>query len=242
MVTYWILLILISFAAGVMHTLAGFGNGLVMMMVFPYLMPIAEAAAVNCIVGGVLSGTLLWRYRKSLRPRFVLLTLIPYLISSIVMLHFVKDIGTRTMALLFGAFLTILGIYYLTFSEKARMPINPFTLVVCPVASGLSSAMFGIGGPLMSLLYLEKFKTREEYTVSLQLLFFVAAVVNTVTRAANGIITASVIPTVLVGTAAVLAGEQVGIHLAGRMKPETLRKFVFIMILVSGIVMIVNNR
>ncbi len=238
---YWIPLILISFAGGVAHTLTGFGCGLIMMMVFPYLMPMVQAAAMNSLIGGCLSASLIWKYRQHLKPDLLLKTAPIYLAVSVLTLQFVQKIDTRVMGLIFGIFLTALGLYYLLLSAKARLHENPVTLIGCSVFSGMTSAMFGIGGPLMSLLFVEHYKTREEYAVNLQVLFVVSAIINTATRAIKGIVTASLIPTAAAGIAAILLGEQAGLHLAGKMKPETLKKMIYYMIILSGAVMIVRN-
>ena len=244
-------------ACGTCMMLAGYGNnsvnelavpmgvgilfGLVMMLVLPHLMPMVHAAAVTSITGGFLSAALILKYRDKLRPRFVLITAVPYMIASVIMLQFVQRINTRTMAILFGAFLTVIGLYYLIWSHKARLRITPVTMLVCPVVSGLSSALFGIGGPLMSLMYLEKYETREEYSTNLQLLFLIAAVINTATRTAKGIITASLLPAMAAGIAAILVGEKVGLLLASRMKPDFLRKMVYVMVFFSGVITVINN-
>ena len=239
--SYWVPLILITFAGGVTQTMAGFGSALVMMLVLPHLMPIVQAAAVNSIAGGFLSATLIWKFRDKLKPRFVFLVMIPYMIASVVTLQFVQKIETRVLAIIFGAFLTVLSLYYLVWSDRAHMRINGVTMVACPVASGISSAMFGIGGPLMSLMFLEKYETREEYNTNLQLLFFIAAVINNVIRASKGIITLPLLPSIAAAVAAILAGERVGLILAGKMKPDLLRKMVYLMVLVSGVITILNN-
>lgn len=238
---FWIPLILITFAGGVVQTIAGFGSGLVMMLVLPHLLSIPHAAAVTSISGAVLSAALIWKFKDKLRPRFVLLTLIPYLIASVIMLQFVQKIDTRIMAILFGSFLTLVGLYYMIWSDRAHLKITPLTVLGCTVISGLSSALFGIGGPLMSLMYLEKYETREEYSTNLQLLFLVAAIVNTTTRAINGIFTADLLLPSAAAIAAIMAGEKVGLALAGRMKPDFLRRMVYFMVFISGVITVVNN-
>ena len=238
---FWIPLILITFAGGVVQTIAGFGSGLVMMVVLPHLMSIPHAAAITSISGGFLSAFLIWKFRDKLRPKYVLLTAIPYLIVSVLTLQYVQKINTRVMAIMFGAFLVIVGLYYMIWSHKARLRVTSVTTLVCPIVSGCSSALFGIGGPLMSLLYLEKYETREEYSTNLQLLFLIAAVVNTTTRVVKGIVTVDLLPAAAAAVAAILIGEWVGLLLAGKMKPDLLRKMVYLMVLVSGAITILNN-
>ena len=238
---YWIPLLFIIFAGGAVHSITGFGCGLVIMIVLPHLMPMTQAAAMSTITGGILSASLIWRYRGKLDPRFVILTAIPYLAVSVTMLQFVRRIDTRVMAIVFGAFLVLIGLYYIILSGKAHLRITPVTMLVCPAVSGLTSALFGIGGPLMSLLYLEKYETRAEYASNLQMLFFISAVTNTTTRVINGIITTDLLPTAAAGVAAILLGKRVGLYFADRMKPDLLRKAVYLMVLFSGVITILNN-
>lgn len=238
--TSWIILILFAAAGGVTQTLAGFGGAVVMMLVLPYLMPMVQAAAVASAACGALTAALVWRYRRNVRIGFVFLSAVPYLAASFLMLQFVKEIDARLIGLLFGIFLILLGLYYLVFSRRAHIPINPLTMLVCPVVSGLSSALFGIGGPLMSLVYLEKYKTREAYTANLQLLFFLAAIVNSVIRASKGIITSDLVPYLIAAVLAILVGENVGLQLAKRMKPDKLRKTVYVFVLLSGVLTVLK--
>ena len=169
------------------------------MMVFPYLMPMVQAAAMNSLIGGCLSASLIWKYRQHLKPDLLLKTAPIYLVVSVLTLQFVQKIDTRVMGLIFGIFLTALGLYYLLLSAKARLHENPVTLIGCSGFSGMT------------------------------------------TRAIKGIVTASLIPTAAAGIAAILLGEQAGLHLAGKMKPETLKKMIYYMIILSGAVMIIRN-
>ena len=41
--------------------------------------------------------------------------------------------------------------------------------------------------------------------------------------------------------AAILIGERVGLLLAGKMKPDLLRKMVYLMVFISGVITILNN-
>ena len=49
------------------------------------------------------------------------------------------------------------------------------------------------------------------------------------------------LPAAGAATAAILIGERVGLLLAGKMKPDLLRKMVYLMVLISGAVTILNN-
>ena len=238
---FWIAWILIALAGGVTQTLTGFGAALVMMLVLPYFRTVVQSAAIAAATAGMLSVFLIWHYREHLRPRKVLLSLVFYLAASVTLLQFVQKIDLKLMGLLFGAFLTLLGLYYLFFSAKAHIPDTLPATAGCALFSGVCAACFGVGGPLMSLLFLEKFPKREEYTANLQLFFLLTNLVNTGTRVVNGIFTADLVPVVLAGAAAIWGGKQIGLKLADRLSADTLRKCIYLLVTLSGISTILKN-
>lgn len=238
---FWISWILIAMAGGVTQTLTGFGSALVMMLVVPYFLTVVKSAAVVSLVSGLLSVILVWQYRDRLQPKRVLFPLVCYLAASLSLLPFVQKIDLKLMGLLFGVFLTLLGLYYLFFSEKARIPDTPAATALCGFFSGVCAACFGVGGPLMSLLFLERFPEREDYNGNLQLLFVMTNLVNTAGRAVNGIFTADLLPIVLVGTAAVWGGEKIGLKLAGKISAAAFRRSVYITVTLSGVITLIQN-
>ena len=93
----------------------------------------------------------------------------------------------------------------------------------------------------MSLLFLEKFPKREEYTANLQLFFLLTNLINTGARVINGIFTADLLPVVLVGAAAIWGGKKIGVLLADRLSPDTLRKCIYLLVTLSGVSTLLKN-
>ena len=238
---FWLVWILIAFAGGVTQTLTGFGAALVMMLVLPYFRTVVQSAAAASATAAVLSVFLIWQYKQYLKPRRVLPSLVLYLAASLTLLQFVQKIDLKLMGVLFGAFLTLLGLYYLFFVAKARIRDTPAATAGCSLFSGVCSACFGVGGPLMSLLFLEKFPKREEYTANLQLFFLLTNLINTGARVINGIFTIDLLPVVLVGAAAIWGGKLVGVKLADRLSPDTLRKCIYLLVMLSGVSTLLKN-
>ena len=238
---FWLAWTLIAFAGGVTQTLTGFGAALVMMLVLPYFRTVVQSAAAASATAAVLSVFLIWQYKQYLKPRRVLPSLVLYLAASLTLLQFVQKIDLKLMGVLFGAFLTLLGLYYLFFAAKARIKDTPAATAGCSLFSGVCSACFGVGGPLMSLLFLEKFPKREEYTANLQLFFLLTNLINTGARVINGIFTADLMPVVLVGAAAIWGGKMVGVKLADRLSPDTLRKCIYLLVMLSGVSTLLKN-
>ncbi len=238
---FWICWILIALAGGFTQTVTGFGSALVMMLVLPQFKTVVQSAAIASGTSFFLSLFLTWNYRKKLNFRKVLPPVLLYLAASLTTLQFVQKIDLKLMGILFGGFLTVLGLYYLFFAEKLRVKDTPFATVLCSLLSGVCAACFGVGGPLMALLFLKKFPEREEYSANLQLLFLFTNLMNTVARIMNGIFTLDLIPAVLVGAAAIWGGKKLGLAAAEKLSADRFRKSVYLLVIVSGLLTLVQN-
>ena len=67
----WIV-VLMAFLGGMVQGITGFGGGIVMMMVFPMLFPLTQAAGINGAILVFLNSTMVFVYRKHIKVKMVL--------------------------------------------------------------------------------------------------------------------------------------------------------------------------
>ena len=79
----WAALPLICLVAGMVHTVTGFGSGIVMMLVFPYLLDMVAGPALVSSINFFLSLALAYKFRKEIRLQLILFPLFPYMLFSI---------------------------------------------------------------------------------------------------------------------------------------------------------------
>jgi uncharacterized membrane protein YfcA len=150
----WIVLPLIAALGGIIHTITGFGSGIVMMLFLPSFLDMASAPALSSSINLFLSLILAFKFRKTIRIRMFLLPIIPYLLGSTMAIYALSGFDMRMVAISFGVFLIILSLYFTFVAKKMTVTPNWQTAVLCGGISGVTAGLFGIGGPLMALYFL----------------------------------------------------------------------------------------
>jgi len=224
-------------AAGLVQGMTGFGSGVVLMMVLPFLYEIPHAAA---IVGGVLislNTMMVYTYRKHIRLKNFLFPALLAMVFSGLVIRFSALADPEFLKKLFGGFLILLSIYYLfirrdTEMKRLSLPVSFIFIAV----SGVCDGLFSIGGPLMVLYFLSNTDSKEEYLGTIQGYFLVNCFYCTVVRVFNGILTMELVPAILCGTAGILLGGAIANRLVQKIDVDKLTKIIYVTIGLCGII------
>lgn len=221
---------------GLLQGVTGFGCGVIMMLVLPFLYPIPQAAAISSLGGFVLSATMAWRYRKHADPKTTLPFCIPYLLCSATAIRVSTMVDQELLQRVFGVFLIALAIYnFATMGKASTKKLPVLAQLGCIVFSGVCDGLFGIGGPLMVLFFLNRTNTQESYLGNIQLFFAVNVFCNLVLRAINGVLTIDLAPLCLVGAVAVILGLQIAYRLLGNLDRNVVLKITYGAIALCGV-------
>lgn len=234
---------LAAFLGGVLQGVTGFGAGLVLMMALPMLYTVPSAAAVSGIIFLVLSIAMTVQYRESLQPKQIVLPLICYMVLSGSSAYF-ATVATDQVLIkrAFGFFLILLSIYYLFLHERfGERHMGKAAGALCVVVSGLCDGLFGIGGPLLVVYFLDRFETREARLGSLQLFFSINAVYTTVVRAAAGAFPPNALGIIMLGSASIGVGLVAANAIQSKIDDELLRKITYVLIGACGVLQLFNG-
>jgi len=237
----WVVLSLITLVSGMVHTITGFGSGVVMMLVFPYILDMVAGPALVSAINFFLSLTLTLKFRKYLHPELILFPVVPYLICSIGTIMALKHLDLRLLAIAFGFFLIALSLYFIFIAKHMSVKANWRSAVVCGAFSGAGAGLFGIGGPLMALYFLAITDSKESYAANLQCFFTITCLGNTVARITQGIYTLKLVPLTIVGLIFVNLGKSLGLKVLNRLDANFIRKTVYIFVGLSGLLTVVQN-
>lgn len=232
---------LTAVCAGIVQTVTGFGAGIVLMTVMPHFFDMVAASAITSAINLGLTTTLVWRYRRFVRFELVTMPTFVYTLSAIVIINFLSFFNLKKLSIAFGVFLLLLSLYYLVFSEHASGSKKWWIVFLCSLISGLSSGLFGIGGPLMATCFLVMTDNYERYTGNLQFLFLIAGIFNFFARIANGIYTVDMLPLTLLCCLFINVGKRLGIAVAGRMNARAIKKTVYLFVGLSGVMVLLEN-
>ena len=233
--TIWIV-ILMAFLGGFVQGVTGFGGGIVMMMVFPMLFPLTQAAGINGAILVFLNSTMVYVYRKHINIKMVLPVFLFSIIVSTITIKVVAGAAPLMIKKMFGGFLLLLAIYYLFIKKDGRPdPMNLFVSLLFLTVSAVCDGLFGICGPMLVIYFLARCEERYDYLANLTTSFLLLGGYNTCFRIYSGILTGEHILYILCGAAAIVAGGLIAKKIADRLNAQLLTKAIYIMIFVSGI-------
>ena len=227
--------------AGVIQSVTGFGSAVFLMLFVPLFYDMVSASAIASSIAMGLGITLAWRFRKRIQVKLCVLPAVIYLIGSIGAISVIRDIDLDALTLAFGVFLVLLALYFLVFSKKMSLNGSWKSAAVCSAVSGVTSGLFGIGGPLMAVYFVSVSRDKESYIANIQCLFAVTNVVNFLMRIGKGIYTANLVPITLIGFAGITLGKVLGLRILEKMELEGMKKWVYLFVGASGVLTILQQ-
>ena len=233
------LALLLFFALGASFTqrVTGFGFGIFIMTVLPYLMPsYGEATALSgmlAIISAAITFSRMWRY---VMWRNLLPILVTFLLVSFFSVRLVARVDSILMRRILGCTLIAVSLYFLFASSKVKLPPSLKVQVGMGTISGLMGGLFAMQGPPAVIYFLSCTQTKEQYISLTSAYFVIGNLMMTAFRAASGFVTLTVCKAALAALPAVLAGLWIGSRVYSRMPIETVRKAAYLFMAVSGVV------
>lgn len=231
-----LLVFLPALGGGIIQTTTGFGFGLFVMMFYPLFLPVTEASALSSTMSLLLALTLTIRLRRHLRLKELLFPLGVDLAFGLASAAAAAYIDLSMLKAVLGIFLVLMALYLIFLSGRFAVRPNKKSAFVCCALGGLSSGFFGIGGPPILPYFLAAYGNEKlTYIVSLQLVFAVTGMSNTVVRIVNGIYTLRVLLLAIPGIAAMFIGQAIGLRIVDKINARQLKKIVYVVLGLSGI-------
>ena len=235
------LIAVLAVVGGFVQTITGFGAGVILMTVLPYVFGVIRAGALNASVCLGLNAVLAFRYRKRMNWRTILVPGLIYIATTAVGIRMAGGMDLKVLTIIFGLFLLAMAFYFLFLAKKAVIRPTPLAAVFCCGISGIFAGLFGIGGPLMALYFVQTTEDHDSYIASLQTIFTVNGCLSLIQRVERGFYTADLIPYTLIGFALAILGKHFGQKYAEKINAETFKKYVYAFVGVSGIVTVVQQ-
>ena len=232
-----LLLILMCIGAAFVQRVSGFGFGIFIMTVLPYLMPsYGEATTLSgllALLTSVIIVSRMWRY---LPWRKLLPILITFLIVSWFAVQFVAHSGEGLLKHILGIMLILASVYFFFLSDKIRIKPTLLMQVSMGTLSGVMGGLFGMQGPPAVLYFIATAERKEEYMALAQTYFLIGNLMMTFYRAGNGFLTHEVGMAWLCGIPSVLLGTWLGGKVFNRIPIKMLRKIIYAYMGLSGII------
>lgn len=239
--TTLLILLVFAFGAAFVQRVTGFGFGIFIMTVLPYIMPtFGEATTLSGLLASVTSLLIVIKMWRFINWRTLLPILGIFLVVSFFAVQFVAITSDSVLKKILGVMLILASVYFFFFSERIKLrPTIPVQFSMGTL-SGIMGGLFGMQGPPAVLYFLASTKTKEHYIALTQSYFLIGNAFMTFYRARNGFLTSDVGIAWCYGLAAIFFGGWVGAKVFERMSIHVLRKVVYSYMALSGFVALIS--
>ena len=230
----------VAFIASLTQRVSGFGFGMLFMTAAPFLMPsYPEATALSgalALVCALVTGVEMVRY---VPWKKLIIILVTFLFVSYLSIRFVGRIDGKMMKGVLGGVLILLSFYFSFIRSRIHMKPSVKVQLGMGTFSGVMGGLFAMQGPPAVIYFISCADNKEEYMALTQWYFIISNTYMTVVRAANGYFTPMVGKAWLFGVGAVILGLVIGRRIYSKVPIEVIRKIVYILIGVSGLIAVI---
>lgn len=235
--TFYIVLVT-AFGSSVLQNLFGFGYGVLVMSVLPYVLPYHQAAAASTLGMVLLAAIVAVRDRRHICFRVVWPALFGYLITSVTFILLAVGTSDAVLMRLLGIMLIATSIYMTFWGNRLRIRPIPRNGFISGMLGGVGAGLFTIGGPPIAIYLLSSLKTKEEYRATINFYFFIGNAVGASVRVASGVVPPQLLGWLPFVFASMLLGSFAGNKIFAFISERTMRRAVYLFIALSGLTMI----
>ena len=225
---YVLSIFLLSIGASFIQRTTGFGFGIFIMTMLPFLMPsYGEATTLSGLLAITTSASIAWRLRGYVTWSRLWPILLTFIIVSTIAIFALTRIEDH--------------IYFMLFSQCIKLPTTKNVQVGVGTLSGLMGGFFGMQGPPAVLYFIQSEPTKEHYMAMTQTYFLIGNVMMTGVRAYNGFFTITVAIDYLYGLGGVIIGTLLGAYVFKHIPNHIFRYIVYAYICFSGVIILITN-
>ena len=222
-----IAIFLLSIGASFVQRTTGFGFGIFIMTMLPYLMPTyGEATTLSGILALTTSAAIVWRLRRYVTWQRLWPILLTFIVVSTMAIFVLTRIEDHILRQILGVALIVISIYFALFSQKIKLPTTKQVQVGAGTLSGLMGGFFGMQGPPAVLYFIQSEPTKEHYMAMAQTYFLIGNAMMTLVRAYNGFFTTTVLTDYCFGLGGIIIGTTLGAYVFRRIPNRAFRYLV----------------
>lgn len=233
---------LLAVGASFVQRTTGFGFGIFIMTLLPFLMPsYGEATTLSGLLALTTSAMISIRMRKYITWKRLFPILITFIIISAAAICMLARIHDNTLRKILGIILMITALYFAFFSRRIKLKTTLPYQIGAGTISGIMGGLFGMQGPPAVLYFISSEPDKNSYMAMVQTYFLIGNAMMTIVRASNGFLTATVGRCYAFCIAAVIIGSLLGSwtfkHIPGRIFPYVVYSYIGI----SGLIIFLTS-
>ena len=230
---------LIIFFTGILASIGGFGGSAVRFPLMAATLGIASAKSVMNIVTISNGGFILANSYKEVNWKEFFKIFSLFAVGELLGLWICSVVKAEAILLKgFGLFLTVMGIYMLVSRKELNLP--SFVLIMILFVSGVIHGMYLSGGVVTSIYAVQKLKKKEEFRATLNLVWFAAAFLQLPVYIRAGNYTKDILWIIVLSIIPLYLATKLGGNIVRKIKQESFVKFIYILLIVLGILTVLK--
>ena len=230
---------LLAIGASFIQRTIGFGFGIFIMTVLPFLMPsYGEAVTLSGLLSLTSATVVMIKYVKYVNWKRLLSILLTFAIFSTIAISLLHRIEGRPMRIILGLMLIFISLYFSFLKDKLQKLIRTTTgwLLGTGAVSGVMGGLFGMPGPPVVLYLIASEPTKNHYMGMIQTYAVLTNVTMVIVRAYNGYVTPAVGSTYLYTLGGLAIGVLLGSWAFKRIPSKIFTYLVYAYIGFSGLI------
>lgn len=235
MLTYFLTFVII-FAGAFVQGISGFGSAMVWMSFLPLIMGFPSASALVPPMLTLIGIQMSIQLYKHIHWKTTLVPLVVSMISTGVGVWILTFTTTRTMQIVLGAFLLLIGIYFFaTAKNPIKIEAKPVNGGIAGLVAGVFTGLLNIGGPPLAIYYNAAAENPLQYKANIEFNFLIMYGSAVLIKAFSGAYTPELIKLGIPGVIGVLLGGVVGLKLFSKFDKKVVSRLVWTMLVIMGI-------
>lgn len=227
--------------ASMTQRVCGFGFGIFIMMVLPFIMPsFGEATALSGLLAIFTALVPAIHLVKKVPWKKLIPILVTFIVTSFFGVMTVKYVDGALLKKGLGAVMIVISLYFMFLNGKFTLRPTIGVQAGMGTLSGLMGGLFAMQGPPAVIYFIGCTEDKEEYMAITQWYFLIGNSVMTIYRAGHGFVTPLVFESWFVGMAGVLIGLLIGAKIYARINADLLRKIIYGFMAFSGLVALLS--
>lgn len=232
---------LLAAGASFVQRTTGFGFGIFIMTLLPFIMPsYAEATALSGLLALTTSSFIAFRLRNNVTWNRLIPILATFIVISAISICFLARIHDNSLRRILGVVLLLTGLYFAFFNKKIKIGTTVPWQMGAGTLSGIMGGFFGMQGPPAVLYFISSEPSKECYMAMTQMYFCIGNAMMTIVRACNGFVTADVGKGYAFGLGGLVLGLLLGEWTFKRIPGKIFPYIVYTYICISGIIIFIT--
>ncbi len=233
-----IFIFLLTIVASFIQRVSGFGFGIFVMMFFPFFLPsYGESVMLSGLLAGSTAMMIAVKNWKYIRWKLMGFVTFFNVLFSFVATEYMREMSNNTLKQCLGLVLILIALYFL-FGEGRMGKVfksKPAQITIGSI-SGVMGGMFAMPGPPLVLYCISTLEDKREYVTTLQAFSVVFNLFYTIFRLKVGFYSENTFFLWGIGLMGAFIGSTLGSRCFDIISNKTLKRIVYLMMIVSGIV------